>query len=103
MKHIVLAALAAAIIAPAFAQTYVKPHVRKDGTYVEGHYRSAPNKTDLDNYSTRGNTNPFTGETGTQRPSYEQPYKPAPLYEAPTAIPFSTPCGYTASGRYVCR
>ena len=43
---------------------YVKESVRKDGTVVPAHYRSAPNSTKNDNFSTRGNTNPYTGKKG---------------------------------------
>lgn len=43
---------------------YVEPYTRKDGVYVEGHYRSWPNKTRADNWSTYGNTNPYTGMDG---------------------------------------
>jgi len=64
--------LACAVTLPTIAQTYVNPHVRKDGTYVDGHYRSRPNNTVDDNWSTRGNQNPYTGERGTQRPDYER-------------------------------
>ncbi len=49
----------------ASAQTYVQGHVRSDGTYVQGHVRSSPNGTTSDNYSTRGNVNPYTGQAGT--------------------------------------
>lgn len=67
----------------AFARdTYVNGYNRKDGTYVAPHYRSAPNGTTLDNYSTRGNVNPYTGRAGTRDPyegygSYTQPRAPA--------------------------
>ena len=44
---------------------YVKPHITKNGTFVSGHYRSKPNKTKLDNYSTKGNFNPYTFKDGT--------------------------------------
>lgn len=54
--------------ATAWSQTYVRPHVTKDGTYVEGHYKSQPNNTKTDNYSTQGNTNPYTGQQGTVDP-----------------------------------
>ncbi len=55
--------------APAVAQTTsVKGHVRKDGTYVPPHYRTAPNSTKVDNYSSKPNVNPFTGKTGTVDP-----------------------------------
>lgn len=50
-----------------FADTYVNGYTKKDGTYVPGHYRSSPNSTKNDNYSTYGNTNPYTGEAGTKR------------------------------------
>ena len=98
MKKLTLA-LACAVALPAMAQTYVNPHVRKDGTYVDGHYRSRPNSTVDDNYGTRGNMNPYTGQTGTQPRSYEQPYQ-APSYTPPGHV---QQCGYTSTGRYVCR
>jgi hypothetical protein len=46
------------------AQTYVKGYYRKNGTYVQSHYRSDRNHTNHDNYSAVGNTNPFTGSVG---------------------------------------
>ena len=51
-----------------YADTYVRGYTRRDGTYVSGHYRSTPNHTRLDNYSTRGNYNPYTGKAGTVNP-----------------------------------
>lgn len=52
-----------------FAQgTYVQPYIRSDGTYVDGHYRSRPNGSTVDNYSTLGNVNPYTGKEGTRPP-----------------------------------
>lgn len=60
---------AAAVAAfTAGAQVRVKGHFRKNGTYVAPHYRSAPNSSRLDNYSTRGNYNPYTGKRGTANP-----------------------------------
>ncbi|MBI2514485.1 MAG: hypothetical protein HYV96_21125 [Opitutae bacterium] len=44
---------------------HVKGYTKKDGTYVAPHVRSSPNKTKSDNYSTRGNVNPYTGKEGT--------------------------------------
>lgn len=46
----------------------VKGHVTKDGTYVAPHVRTSPNSTKLDNYSTKGNVNPYTGKEGTKDP-----------------------------------
>ena len=48
------------------ADTYVNGYYRKNGTYVSSHYRSDANGTTSDNWSTRGNTNPYTGEAGTK-------------------------------------
>jgi len=48
--------------------TYVNGYTRKDGTYVAPHYRSAPDSNPYNNYSTRGNINPYTGEEGTRDP-----------------------------------
>ncbi len=50
-----------------FSDVYVNGYYRKDGTYVEPHYRSSPNDTKSDNWSTYGNVNPYTNEEGTKR------------------------------------
>jgi hypothetical protein len=55
------------------ADVYVNGHTRSDGTYVSPHYRSSPNGTTYDNWSTRGNTNPYTGERGTRDPYNNSP------------------------------
>ena len=47
---------------------YVQPHVRRDGSSVEGHYRTNPNNNPYDNFSTRGNVNPYTGKRGSSSP-----------------------------------
>lgn len=88
-----------ALSVSAIAQTYVKPHVRKDGTYVEGHYRSKPDSNPYNNYSSQGNTNPYTGQSGSVNP-YSTPSYQAPTYQAPS---YGQQCGYTSTGRYVCR
>jgi hypothetical protein len=69
MKNLMLALTAAALFAPsASAQVHVKGYVTKNGTYVAPYVRSSPNSTTLDNYSTRGNVNPYTGKVGTRDP-----------------------------------
>ena len=55
---------------PAEAKTvkvkgYFKPST---GSYVMPSYRTSPNKTKLDNYSTKGNYNPYSGKKGTANP-----------------------------------
>jgi hypothetical protein len=64
-----IAAVLAVLSAATFADTYVKPYVRKDGTYVQGHYRSNADGNVYNNYSTQGNTNPYTGQSGTVNPN----------------------------------
>ena len=78
-----LSVCAAVVLAFAFplavmAQVHVDGYTKKDGTYVAPHYRSSPNSTKADNYSTRGNVNPYTGKVGTKDP-YATPnsYTPA--------------------------
>lgn len=47
---------------------YVNGYYRRDGTYVNGYNRTKRNSTKSDNYSTKGNTNPYTGKRGTRKP-----------------------------------
>lgn len=63
----ILSALLLLQAVPAEAKTvrvkgYYKPST---GSYVVPSYRTSPNKTKLDNYSTKGNYNPFSGKKGT--------------------------------------
>lgn len=44
-----------------------KGYVKKNGTYVAPSHATNPNKTKLDNYSTKGNVNPYTGKVGTKK------------------------------------
>lgn len=46
----------------------VKGGVTKTGTYRQPSLRTVPNSTKLDNWSTRGNANPYTGKKGTVNP-----------------------------------
>jgi hypothetical protein len=65
-----IALLLGTSVADAQGRVRVRGYYRSDGTYVRPHYRSAPNHTRADNWSTRGNYNPYTGRAGTQ-PVYE--------------------------------
>lgn len=49
---------------------YVQPRINSGGGYTQGHHRTAPNNTQLDNYGTRGNLNPYTGAIGSRRPGW---------------------------------
>jgi hypothetical protein len=44
----------------------VRGYSTKRGTHVEPHHRSAPNRTQRDNWSAKGNVNPDTGKRGTK-------------------------------------
>ena len=52
-----------------FADVYVRPYNKSDGSHVEGHYRSSPDSTTSNNWGTKGNTNPYTGKPGTNNSS----------------------------------
>ncbi len=71
MTKIWLSVCVAVLVAMPFsaaAQVSVKGYYRSNGTYVQPHVRSAPNNTTADNWSTKGNINPYTGEKGTTNP-----------------------------------
>jgi hypothetical protein len=55
-----------AIASTAIATVDVDGYTKQDGTYVRPHHRSDPNNTTNDNWSTKGNTNPYTGKAGTK-------------------------------------
>lgn len=54
----------------------VDGYTKKDGTYVEPHHRTSPDKSKDNNYGSSGNYNPYTGKVGTDSSSsqdYSQP------------------------------
>ncbi|MFX3671796.1 hypothetical protein [Xanthomonas arboricola] len=92
----IFALLASAVVS---AQTHVNGYHRANGTYVQPHYRSAANSTTLDNYSTRGNVNPYTGKVGTvdgykEQSTYRQPTPP------PTYNPYQSQSGNPYNSGY---
>jgi hypothetical protein len=48
--------------AVADARVSVSGYYRKSGTYVAPHYRSDPDTSFSNNWSTKGNYNPYTGK-----------------------------------------
>lgn len=52
---------------------YQSGYVKDNGTYVQSHVKTNVNSTNLDNFSTTSNLNPYTGTTG----SRAQDYSPA--------------------------
>lgn len=47
---------------------FVQGYFRNNGTYVQPHYRSQADGNVWNNWSTKGNVNPYTGEVGTYDP-----------------------------------
>ena len=56
---------------PHYITVPVRGYVRSNGTYVAPSYRTNPNPTRVDNWSSKPNVNPYTGKTGTKDP-YKQ-------------------------------
>lgn len=48
--------------------THVRGYLKSNGTYVMPYQRTSPNSSRLDNWSTKGNVNPYTGKAGTKDP-----------------------------------
>lgn len=48
------------------SHTSVSGYTKKNGTYVAPYEKSHNNSTQLDNYGTKGNVNPYTGKDGTK-------------------------------------
>lgn len=59
----------------AHADVRVRGYYRRNGTYVQPHYRSNPDGNFWNNWSTYPNINPYTGAVGTRHtPSYSSGY-----------------------------
>lgn len=65
-----LSVIAISTMVSAQSYRYQNGYYRTNGTYVSGHYKSNSNNTNWDNYSTRGNRNPFTGNNGSVARDY---------------------------------
>ncbi len=68
MKKIVILLLIMGLllISSKQASAYVRTrgYLKKSGTYVMPHFKSNSNSFKWDNWSSKGNTNPFTGKKG---------------------------------------
>jgi len=65
---LILISLATAISSDA-KDHRVKGYVKDDGTYVAPHRQTDPDSNQMNNYSSGGNINPYTGKNGTVKPS----------------------------------
>lgn len=77
MKKAALIALALASSTVMAQTVHRQGYVTKNGTYVAPSHATAPNDTKADNYSAKGNINPYTGKEGTIDPYKVDPPKPA--------------------------
>lgn len=48
--------------------TPVSPYIKRNGTYVAPHFRTTPDRSFNNNFSTYPNINPYTGKVGTRAP-----------------------------------
>lgn len=71
------------------SDNYHRGYTRKDGTYVEPHYQTAPNQNRYDNYSSQGNTNPYNDKRGYDRNEFSNP----PAYNQRDRYPEGTDRG----------
>jgi hypothetical protein len=88
MKHLLLLILAC-ISFSVYGQVNPNYHkvdgyYRDNGTRVEPHYRTDPNKTINDNYTTKPNVNPHNGKKGTISQQPASPNYSSPTYKAPS-------------------
>lgn len=89
MRALIIGAVALVLATSAGAQSVrVKGYVKKDGTYVAPHYRSSPDSSKTNNWSSQGNYNPYTGKQGTQNP-YGSTY--GSTYRSPYSTPSTKP------------
>ncbi len=108
LNRVVVLLLAFAILAPSigFAKgsggsVHVKGYYRSNGTYVAPHYRSAPDGNFYNNWSTKGNVNPYTGKPGTRvtpPSSYPGDYRALYGGDLSPATPSSPPSNLPSHG-----
>jgi len=66
MRATLLVAVGILAASVALADQYVDGYTRKDGTYVKPHWRNDADSSFGNNWSTKGNVSPGTGEKGTR-------------------------------------
>ncbi|MEJ1966491.1 MAG: hypothetical protein WDO56_35115 [Gammaproteobacteria bacterium] len=73
-RHVTTVALLSIVLAcaPALVNAgphTVKGHTTKKGVYVPPHRATNPDASKQNNWSTKGNVNPYTGKPGTKNPT----------------------------------
>ena len=99
MKAIITLIIAAIGISTATADVYVNAYTKKNGAFVQGHYRSNSDGNFYNNWSTKGNVNHYTGKHGLRvtRPlSYGRSFKlPSTSRSLPSLNTFKSYPTYT--------
>lgn len=88
MKKLVLASIIFFELNTILFAQWINGYTKTNGQYVQGYNRSSKNSSTYDNYSTKGNYNPYTGKKGTKNPyksynysnSYGKPSKKSNSY-----------------------
>ena len=75
-------------VSAVYADVWVNGYTRKNGTYVQGYWRSSPDSDPTNNFSYPGNVNPYTGKVAPGNPeTYLKNYpnyndtSPTPQYD----------------------
>lgn len=63
----------------------VRSFVKSNGVFVPQYHRTGADGDPFNNYSTRGNVNPYTG-----KPGYVNPYSESAFHQSPGRSPFSS-------------
>jgi len=94
-KRIIISAFLILIIFSLFlsfvsADVWVNGYYKKNGTYVQGYWRSDPDGNPYNNFSFPGNVNPYTGKVAPGNP--ETYLKNYPNYSnKPNVVPVPSP------------
>ena len=83
MKYIVLL-FSILFTTSVLADSFVSGYFKRSGIYVQPHFRSSPDISTFNNYSSWGNVNPYTGKWGTSNPVTQEIYKTYRNFRAPT-------------------
>jgi len=67
MRTLILTAVLLSTSVFAAGSHTVRPHMTKRGTYVQQHRQTNPDHSKANNWSTKGNVNPYTGKQGSER------------------------------------
>ena len=66
------------------ADSFVSGYYKRNGIYVQPHFRSSPDISTFNNYSSWGNINPYTGKWGASNPVTQEIYKTYRNFRTPT-------------------